>query len=286
MRRLRTITVTTLVIAVCIACFSGCRPNNDKKQTETTRSEAMEALRPATMIKIGNHTYYSDYVFEQRTIRANPEEYIIERLEEADKSLDEDIFIWAISISENEGATTAHASYIKHGMLLKHRGLSFDYKIDPKLGAEWHDYGQEDYDPSTDEEADRYWAKIYGAIFFNYPHYCLNRLEQENGVPSWEYLFTKDNGRLGSWHSGEMVYTFGVIPEKSGLYTEEDRKLSDTMHAYLVEFAKGGDPNSEALSGFEQSADSSRVMEFGVNVGMIEEPDLALYEIMDRMSGW
>ena len=58
------------------------------------------------------------------------------------------------------------------------------------------------------------------------------------------------------------------------------------MHAYLVEFAKGGDPNSEALSGFEQSADSSRVMEFGVNVGMIEEPDLALYEIMDRMSGW
>ena len=142
------------------------------------------------------------------------------------------------------------------------------------------------YEPTTDEEADRYWAKIYGAIFFNYPHYCLNRLEQENGVPSWEYLFTKDNGRLGSWHSGEMVYTFGVIPEKSGLYTEEDRKLSDTMHAYLVEFAKGGDPNGGALSGFEQSADSSRVMEFGVNVGMIEEPDLALYEIMDRMSGW
>ena len=142
------------------------------------------------------------------------------------------------------------------------------------------------YEPTTDEEADRYWAKIYGAIFFNYPHYCLNRLEQENGVPSWEYLFTKDNGRLGSWHSGEMVYTFGVIPEKSGLYTEEDRKLSDNMHAYLVEFAKGGDPNGGALSGFEQSADSSKVMEFGGNVGMIEEPDLALYEIMDRMSGW
>ena len=110
----------------------------------------MEALKPAKMIKIGDHTYYPDYVFERRNIDADPEEYIIERLEAADGSLDEDIFIWAISISENEGATTAHASYIKHGMLLKHRGLSFDYKIDPKLGAEWHDYGQEDYDPSTD----------------------------------------------------------------------------------------------------------------------------------------
>ncbi len=142
------------------------------------------------------------------------------------------------------------------------------------------------YDPSTDEEADRYWAKIYGAIFFNYPHYCLNRLEQENGVPSWEYLFAKDNGRLGSWHSGEMVYTFGVIPEDSKLYTEEDRELSDMMHMYLVDFVKNGDPNSGTLSGFEQSADSSRVMEFGTNTGMIEEPDLALYEIMDRMYGW
>ena len=142
------------------------------------------------------------------------------------------------------------------------------------------------YNPSTDEEADRYWAKIYGAIFFNYSHYCLNRLEQEKGVPSWEYLFMKDNGRLGSWHSGEMVYTFGVIPEDSGLYTEEDRQLSNTMHSYLVNFVKSGDPNSETLSGFEESPDSSKVMEFGTHTGMIEEPDLALYEILDRMYGW
>ena len=142
------------------------------------------------------------------------------------------------------------------------------------------------YDPATDEEADRYWAKIYGAIFFNYSHYCLNRLEQEKGVPSWEYLFTKDNGRLGSWHSGEMVYTFGVIPEDSKLYAEEDRQLSRTMHTYLVNFVRSGDPNSGTLSGFEESSDSSKVMEFGTNTGMIEEPDLALYEILDRMYGW
>ena len=48
----------------------------------------------------------------------------------------------------------------------------------------------------------------------------------------------------------------------------------------------GGDPNSETLSGFEQSTDSSKVMEFGTHTGMIEEPDLALYEILDRMYGW
>lgn len=53
-----------------------------------------------------------------------------------------------------------------------------------------------------------------------------------------------------------------------------------------MNFAKYGDPNGEGLGGFDQSPDSTRVMEFGVNVGMIEEPDLALYEIMDRMYGW
>ena len=171
-------------------------------------------------------------------------------------------------------------------ILFSHANLSnYEEKVRGWAG----DYADEIlalYDPSTDEEADHYWAKIYGAIFFNYSHYCLNRLEQSNGVPSWEYLFTKDNGRLGSWHSGEMVYTFGVIPDKSKLYTEEDRALSDTMHTYLVNFAKYGDPNGEGLGGFDQSQDSTRVMEFGVNVGMIEEPDLALYEIMDRMYGW
>jgi para-nitrobenzyl esterase len=142
------------------------------------------------------------------------------------------------------------------------------------------------YAPSTDEEAARFWAEIYGAIFFNYSHYCLNRLEQENQVPSWEYYFTKDNGRLGCWHSGELVYTFGVIPEGSRLYTEEDRALADTMHGCWVSFVKTGDPGKAGDQDFAQSPDSSMVMEFGGSTGMREDPCLALYQILDRMYGW
>lgn len=142
------------------------------------------------------------------------------------------------------------------------------------------------YAPSTDEEAARFWAEIYGAIFFNYSHYCLNRLEQENQVPSWEYYFTKDNGRLGCWHSGELVYTFGVIPEGSKLYTEEDRALADTMHGCWVSFVKTGDPGMAEGKDFAQSPDSSMVMEFGGSTGMREDPCLALYQILDRMYGW
>ncbi len=142
------------------------------------------------------------------------------------------------------------------------------------------------YDPATDAEADEYWARIYGAVFFNYPHYCLDRLAKKTGEPAWEYLFARDNGRLGCWHSGEMVYAFGTIPEDSRLYTEEDRRLSDMMHAFWCGFIRNGDPNSGGFSGFEQSPDSSSVMVFGTDAGMAAEPDLALYGILDRMYGW
>ena len=142
------------------------------------------------------------------------------------------------------------------------------------------------YSPTTDEEAERFWAQIYGSIFFNYSHYCLNRLEQENHVPSWEYLFTKDNGRLGCWHSGELVYTFGVIPEESKLYSEEDRALADTMHGCWVSFIRTGDPGRAGGQDFAQSEDSSMVMEFGRDTGMTEDPGLPLYRVLDRLYGW
>ncbi len=142
------------------------------------------------------------------------------------------------------------------------------------------------YPAKNDIEADRYWAQIYGAVFFNYSHYCLNRLAVESDIPVYEYLFSKHNGRLSSWHSGEMVYTFGVIPEGSKLYDAYDRQLSDIMHAYWVRFVTAGDPNSPDLPLWQVNTDSQRMMEFGDEVRMIHEPYLKLYEIMDRMQGF
>ena len=156
-----------------------------------------------------------------------------------------------------------------------------------KVRAFFNEYADEVlvlYPAETDEEADQAWAEIYGAVFFNYSHHALNRLENENNVPVWQYLFTKSNGRLGCWHSGEMVYAFHNIPDKSKLYDEDDRKLSDLMNEYWISFAKTGNPNSGSESGFETS-DSERIMEFGNVNGMIDEPYLKLYEIIDRMQG-
>ncbi len=142
------------------------------------------------------------------------------------------------------------------------------------------------YPAATDAEAKAYWAEIYGAIFFDYPHYCLNRLAVENGIPVWEYYFSKSNGRLGPWHSGEEVYCYGNIPEGSKLYDARDRELSAQMLAYWANFSANGDPNGEGLPVWDQNVDSSRLMEFGDGTRMIDEREHALFAVLDRMQGF
>ena len=139
------------------------------------------------------------------------------------------------------------------------------------------------YDPATDEEADRYWAEIYGAAFFNYSHDCLNRLMKE-AEPVYEYRFSKANGRLSSWHSGEMIYAFGMIPDNSKLFDETDRHLSAVMHACWVNFARTGDPNGEGLPVFE--TEPEKLMEFDTEIRIIDNPYRPLYDILDKMQGF
>lgn len=142
------------------------------------------------------------------------------------------------------------------------------------------------YAPSTDAEADSFWAQIYGVVFFNYPHYCLNRLAAKNGIPAYEYYFSKANGRLGPWHSGELIYFYGNVPSDLSLFDENDRALSQTIGQYMKNYMVTGDPNGDGLPVWEQSKDSTRVLELGETVGMMNEKYLALYAIMDRMQGW
>lgn len=142
------------------------------------------------------------------------------------------------------------------------------------------------YPAETDEEADEYWAEIYGAVFFDYPHYCLNRLAAANQIPVYEYLFAKQNGRLGDWHSGEEVYCYGNIPDGSKRYDSRDRELSAEMVGYWKNFITAGDPNGGSLPKWEQNKGSDRVMLFGDTTEMIDEKEHALFAILDRKDGW
>ena len=142
------------------------------------------------------------------------------------------------------------------------------------------------YPAGDNASAKAAWAEIWGARFFDYSHYCLNRLAAAGGIPVYEYYFTKDNGRLGPWHSGEMVYFYGNIPADSKLYDARDRELSAQMTGYFVNFIKSGDPNGIGLPRWEVNTSSVDLMEFGVETRMVKERKTALYEIFDRIDGW
>jgi para-nitrobenzyl esterase len=142
------------------------------------------------------------------------------------------------------------------------------------------------YPAETEAQADEYWAEIYGAVFFDYPHYCLNRLAVENGIPVYEYLFAKTNGRLGDWHSGEEVYCYGNIPDGSKLYDDRDRELSAQMVGYFKNFAMTGDPNGGGLPKWEQNKGSDTLMLFGDTTEMISEKEHALFAVLDQKDGW
>ena len=142
------------------------------------------------------------------------------------------------------------------------------------------------YPAATDSEADENWAMLYGALFFDYPHYCLNRLAAAQGVPVYEYRFSKHNGRLGAWHSGEEIYFYGNIPEGSRLFDRSDYELERTMTAYFVNFIKTGDPNGSGLPVWNWNDTSEYVMELGAVTGMQQEKRLELFAIFNKMTGW
>ena len=142
------------------------------------------------------------------------------------------------------------------------------------------------YPASTNEEAKRNWADIYTVFYFTYGHYCWERQALENGIPTYVYHFTKGNGRLGSWHSGEEIYLYGNIPAESTLYDDADRSLSETMLKYFRNFITDGNPNGESLPEWDAVTEPGKVMEFGEQVRITDDPHLELYKILDEMYGY
>ena len=142
------------------------------------------------------------------------------------------------------------------------------------------------YPASTDAEAKAMWTDIYSAYYFTYGHACWSRQALANDFPAYEYFFTKENGRLGPWHSGEEVYCYNNIPEDSDLYDERDRELADQLSDYVVNFLRTGDPNGSGLNDWQASQSGFEVLELGDQTVMRTDPFLQLCAILDRMQGW
>ncbi len=103
-------------------------------------------------------------------------------------------------------------------------------------------------------------------------------------APVWMYHFTRVpptpwGETLGAHHAAELVYVFGTLTRTDepgerplglsplGDFTEVDIGLSETMRAYWLRFAAGGDPNRPGLPAWPAwEPASDRHLELGVEV--------------------
>ena len=139
------------------------------------------------------------------------------------------------------------------------------------------------YPAKTDEDAKNNWNQITGAVWFANSHHVWSELIASQGKPAYEYLFTKENGGIGTNHSGEVIYAYGNVPH-SKYYTAEDHELERIMVGYWTNFAKTGNPNGEGLPLWESyNSARGKVQELGVNVGPVEDPHLGLYAVLDKL---
>jgi para-nitrobenzyl esterase len=73
-----------------------------------------------------------------------------------------------------------------------------------------------------------------------------------------------DSQRYGAFHTSEVPYVFNTLTESKRPWTEQDRKIADTLGAYWVNFMKTGDPNRQGLPQWPATTSKSAItMELG-----------------------
>lgn len=90
-------------------------------------------------------------------------------------------------------------------------------------------------------------------------------------APVFAYLYDHaepgPNAALfGAFHTAEVPYVFGVLSGPDRQFTTADRRISDTLGRYWVNFVATGDPNGPGLPAWPRFG-SGRLMQLGDTVG-------------------
>lgn len=138
----------------------------------------------------------------------------------------------------------------------------------------------------NNRQAKAYYNDVYSAVCFTYPHDCWTRTVAAQGKPVYEYFFSKENGEIGTNHSGEMIYAYRNVPRTRN-YKQSDYQLEKVMSSYWLNFIKTGNPNGMDTDGnplpvWETFQAKGQLMELGENCIMREDPFKEIYGYLKK----
>ena len=126
---------------------------------------------------------------------------------------------------------------------------------------------------------------VFSVVCFTYPHDVWTKTVVAQGRPVYEYYFSRENGEIGTNHSGELIYAYRNVPRTKN-YTARDYELEEIMSSYWLNFVKYGNPNGMDTKGnklpeWKTSEESNGLlMEFGDTCGMVEDPFGYIYDYL------
>ncbi len=112
------------------------------------------------------------------------------------------------------------------------------------------------YPANNDIEALESRRAVFQDTFFGWPTYTWAKLQSSTGNSKvFVYYFTQNEPECnfgptleGAAHTDEINYVFGHVASPNNFhYTDEDRKFSEQIMSYWINFARTGNPNGDGL---------------------------------------
>jgi para-nitrobenzyl esterase len=133
------------------------------------------------------------------------------------------------------------------------------------------------YPAKSDEEARHGRIGSYTDQSFGWEMRMWARMMDTVSSKAYLYFFSRvapstDAERYGAFHAAEIIYVFNSIgkspyPYANRDYDDTDRKLSNLMASYWVNFATRGNPNGDSMPEWPAySRDADEALEFGDTV--------------------